>query len=376
MRTLDEFARHKQGEIGVQKLLRRLRHVPAGLLNFCSNDYLALSQDGRLIEAACMAGQRYGTGAGASRLVTGNHLLYEQLESTIAALKGTEAALVFGSGYLANIGVIPALVGERDLILADELSHACMMSGAKLSGARVLVFKHNDVAHLSSLLAKHRSTAEHCLVMTEGVFSMDGDMAPLAALDRVTKEFGGWLLTDDAHGLGVVGSGRGSAAHWHVKPDLQMGTLSKSVGSYGGYVATSQVVNEFLINRSRSLIYATGLPPAVVAASISGLQIIAQDLELCALPMRNAKLFSSLLGLQEPQSAIVPLIVGAADLALAASELLEREGYVVTAIRPPTVPNGTARLRFTFTAQHARHDIERLAGTVKRLVLPMMAPEK
>lgn len=378
MGSLDEFARRKLERLASASLVRRLRTTDTGAghrlrgdarrrVNFCSNDYLGLAQDARLVEAACEAAASYGAGAGASRLVTGNHPLYATLEAKIAALKGTEAAVVFGSGYLANLGAIPSLAGEGDLVLADALSHACMMSGARLSGARVELFAHNDVDDLKAKLATFRGAARHCLVITEGVFSMDGDLAPLRDIVSVAREHDAWTMTDDAHGLGVVGEGRGSAAHWGVAPDVQMGTLSKAVGAYGGYVAASAAVVELLINRARSLIYATALPPPVVAAAIAGVDIIAREPALCARPLAKARAFAAALDLPPAQSAIVPLVMGSAARALAASAALEEAGFLVTAIRPPTVPDGTARLRVTFSAAHDDRDVAALAQAVRRL---------
>lgn len=378
MTSLDDYAAGRLQALASASLLRRLRTTDTGpshrvrardAVNFCSNDYLGLAGDARPAVAAAEAARAFGVGAGASRLVTGNHALYEVLEAKIAALKGTEAAVVFGSGYLANLGTIPALVGAGDLILADALSHACMMSGARLSGANVVLFRHNDVADLVALLTVHRRSARHCLVLTEGVFSMDGDLAPLPDIIAAARDHDAWVMTDDAHGLGVIGNGRGSAAHWGVRPDVQMGTLSKAVGSYGGYVAASRAVADLLVNRARSLIYATGLPPTVVAASIAGLDIIASDALLCAAPLRRARAFAAALDLPVPQSPIVPLIVGESGVALEASAALEAHGFLVTAIRPPTVPDGTARLRVTFTAAHREEDVRRLAEAVSA-VLP------
>lgn len=365
MVSLDRFAAEKLDAAAARSLLRHLPDPAAGGLNFCSNDYLGLSRDPRLMEAARQALQLHGTGAGASRLVTGNHSAYGDCEAAVAALKATEAALVFGSGYLANIGTIPALVGPGDMIVADALSHACMMSGARLSGAEVFVFRHNEASHLGALLAQHRARFRHCLVMTEGVFSMDGDLAPLAAIAQEAGAYEAWLMTDDAHGLGVVGGGRGSAHAAGVVPDIQMGTFSKAVGSYGGYVAASRPVIDMLVNRARSLVFSTGLPPAVVAACTAGLRIISEDRALCARPIALAQLFCETVGLPAPSSAIVPVVVGDADRALAASQLLGAEGFLVRAIRPPTVPEGTARLRVTFTANQREDDVVRLAHAVR-----------
>lgn len=370
MRSLNDFARHKLDQLASESLARTLRTVApnAGPLNFCSNDYLGLTQDPRLKEAAAAAAREFGAGAGASRLVTGNHPLYEVLERKLAALKGTDAAVVFGSGYLANVGTIPVFAGEGDLILADELSHACMLTGAKLSGATVALFRHNDLTHLRELLAERRASARHCFILTEGVFSMDGDLAPLPEIMRLARAYDAWVMTDDAHGLGVIGEGRGAAAHWGVVPDIQMGTLSKAAGAYGGFVAASRPVIDLLINRARSLIYATGLPPGVIAAASAGIDIIAEDKALCARPVTLARSFCLALNLPAPQSAIVPIIVGRAEAALEASAALEQQGFLVAAIRPPTVPQGTARLRVTFTAAHREEDVARLADAIRPFV--------
>jgi 8-amino-7-oxononanoate synthase len=380
MRSLDEFACGKLAALE----RARLRRTPVvtvrdgifaerggrRLLSFSCNDYLNLSRHPAIIKAAVEAAQRYGVGAGASRLVTGNHPLYDELESRLARLKGTEAACVFGSGYLANIGIIPALAGSGDLILVDELSHACIHAGAKLSGAQVRRYRHGDVAHAEALLAEHRGRHAHTLIVTDGVFSMDGDLAPLEELAGFAKHHDAWLLADDAHGLGVVGHGRGSSfANGGAEVPLQMGTLSKAVGAYGGYLCASQAVVDLMRTRARPFIYSTGLPPPVVAAAIAALDLIERDPALTEEPLRKARLFTRALNLPEAQSAIVPVIVGEAEAALAASAMLENEGFLVVAIRPPTVPAGTARLRFAFTAQHPEAEIERLAGIVRTRVM-------
>ena len=383
MRSLDDFACGKL-EALERAQLRRSPVVTARdgifverggrrLLSFSCNDYLNLSRHPAVIKAAVAATERYGVGAGASRLVTGNHPLYEELETALARLKGTEAACVFGSGYLANIGIIPALVGRGDLIVLDELCHACINAGAKLSGATVLRYRHCDVGHAEALLAEHRNAHERALVTTDGVFSMDGDMAPLKALSALGDRHDAWLLADDAHGLGVVGGGRGSAFADAANVPLQMGTLSKAVGAYGGYLAASRAVIDLMRTRARSFIYSTGLPPPVVAAAIAALDLIERDTALTAAPLRKARLFTRALNLPEAQSAVVPVIVGEADVALAASAMLEDEGFLVVPIRPPTVPAGTARLRFAFTAAHPEAEIERLAGIVRSRVMELAA---
>jgi 8-amino-7-oxononanoate synthase len=341
------------------------------LLSFSCNDYLNFSQHPQIIAAAIDAIQRYGVGAGASRLVTGNHPLYDELETRLARLKGTEAACVFGSGYLANTGIIPALVGSDDLIIVDELAHACIHAGAKLSGAQVHLYRHCDTSHAEAILAQHRAGKKHALIATDGVFSMDGDIAPLAELSELGRRFEAWLLSDDAHGLGVVAGGRGSAfvntkGQSSIDVPLQAGTLSKAVGAYGGYLCSSRTVIDLMRTRARTFIYSTGLPPAIVAAASAALELIERDPAYAAEPLRKARLFTRALNLPEAQSAIVPVIVGDAAAALAASDLLRDNDFLVVAIRPPTVPPGTARLRFAFTAQHGDDDIMRLAGIVRQ----------
>jgi len=358
-RVLSETERAKEG---------RTSRDGRQLLSFCCNDYLGLSQHPDVKRAASKAVEKYGVGAGASRLVTGNHPLYSDLENRLARLKCTETSLVFGSGYLANIGIPPVLVGKGDLILADELSHASMHAGMRASNAYTRLFRHNDIVDCHRILVQERGKYRHCLIMTEGVFSMDGDRAPLQGLCDLAEEYDAWLMTDDAHGLGVLGNGRGSAAEAGIaeRIPLQMGTLSKAVGSYGGFICAAKPVIDLLINRARSLIYATGLPPAAVAAASAALGIIEIDRDLVSIPMERAKRFTRQLCLPDPESTIVPLLAGTSENALRLSHLLEEEGFLVTAIRPPTVPEGTARLRFTFAAHHTEGDIDRLVKAVKR----------
>lgn len=335
------------------------------LISFSCNDYLNLSHHPEVCRAAIRAIETYGAGAGASRLVTGNHPLYRALETRLARMKGTEAATVFGSGYLANIGIIPALVGKDDLIVMDELAHACMHAGARLSHAKVTVFRHNDIDACRDVLAARRARYGHCLLLTERVFSMDGDVAPAAGLAELAREFDAWLMTDDAHGFGVLDAGDPS----HAKDvPLQMGTLSKAVGAYGGYLCAAEPVIELIRNRARSFIYTTGLPPSVVASADAALAIMEGDPDLIAKPLHKARLFTSLLNLPSAQSSIVPVILGEEEKALAASDALREQGFLVIAIRPPTVPEGTARLRFTFTAGHEDADIRRLADGVRPFV--------
>jgi 8-amino-7-oxononanoate synthase len=372
--SLDRYATQKLESL-VRRNLRRELSVTdrsggrlvasrnARLISFACNDYLGLSHHPEVIAASQEATARYGVGAGAARLITGNHPLYAELERQLAALKGTEDAVVFGSGYLTNIGAIPALAGARDLVVLDELCHSCLLAGASLSRAHVVTFKHNDADDAKRILEAERQRYRHCLLITEGVFSMEGDLAPLPKLAALTTSYDAWLMTDDAHGLGVVGNGRGStfAHETPIEVPLQMGTLSKAVGGYGGYVCASRAVAELLRNRARSFVYATALPPGVVAAASKALEIIATDAALVARPLARARLFAATFDRPPAESAIVALVLGATERALAASETLRTVGYLVPAIRPPTVPNGTARLRFAFSALHAEADVTALA---------------
>jgi 8-amino-7-oxononanoate synthase len=343
------------------------------MLSFSCNDYLGLTHHPKVKEAAIAAVNTYGTGAGASRLVTGNHPLFGKLEARLARLKGAEAACIFGSGYLANAGIIPALMGAGDLIIADELSHSCLWAGANLSAAHVEIFRHNDVEHARALLEAHRDRHDHALIVTDGVFSMDGDLAPLHELGALAHGFDAWLMSDDAHGLGVIGGGRGSSFTRDEKApvDLQMGTLSKALGSYGGYLCASQSVIDFIKTRARTLIYSTGLPPASVAAAIAALDVIEGDPEFAGLALAKARRFTRACSLADAQSPIVPILMGDAALALEAQAILEREGFLAVAIRPPTVPPGTARLRLAFCAGHSDEDIARLAALVRENILSM-----
>jgi len=380
--SLDQFAQAKLDDLQRRHLRRALAETVREdgiwverdgkrLLSFSCNDYLNLTQHPAIKQAAIAAIEKYGAGSGASRLVTGNHPLYAQLEARLARIKQTQAAVVFGSGYLANAGIIPVLIGRDGLVLADELSHACLFAGAQLSRGKVLAFRHNDVGHARELLATHRAEHDHALIVTDGVFSMDGDLAPLAELLTVANEYDAWLMSDDAHGLGVVGGGRGSSFtdNTHIPIPLQMGTLSKAVGAYGGYLCASAEVIDLIRNRARTLIYSTGLPPACVAAAVAALDLIEREPGYAALPVQKANTFTKAAGLPDAQSPIVPVIIGEEEETLAASRLLADEGYLAAAIRPPSVPAGTARLRLTFTAQHPDDAIARLAGIVRDKIL-------
>jgi 8-amino-7-oxononanoate synthase len=381
LNTLDTFAAGKLAQLDEARLRRSLIDTcrPAEdedgpiairngrrLVSFSCNDYLGLSRHPKVKRAAIAAIRAYGVGAGASRLVTGNHPLFAELEARLAELKGAEAACVFGSGYLANLGIIPALVGEGDLILVDELAHACIFAGSRLSSAERRIFRHNDVEHARAILAVERARFRQALLVTDGVFSMDGDRAPIIALATLCAANDTWFMADDAHGLGVIEAGRGSTFADSGKADvpLQMGTLSKAIGSYGGYLCASRPVIDLMKSRARTLIYSTALPPASAAAAIAALDLIESDPALTMRPLAKARAFTHRLGLPEAQSPIVPLVLGSAEAALVASKMLEDEGFLVIAIRPPTVPEGTARLRFAFSAGHGDEDIARLTDIV------------
>lgn len=336
------------------------------MISFSCNDYLGLTHHPAVKAAAVAAIGLYGVGAGASRLVSGDHPLFGELEGRLAALKGAQAACIFGSGYLANMGIIPTFAGPGDLVLIDELAHSCIWAGAKLSGAGVVAFRHNDVADLAAKLGAGRRLARHALVATDGVFSMDGDIAPLDVISGLAQAYDAWLLVDDAHGLGVLGGGAGTARLFpHAHIDLHMGTLSKALGGYGAYVCATKPVIELIKMRARTLVYTTGLPPACVAGAIAALDVIAADPARVAGVLAKARRFTTALGLPEAQSAVVPIILGGAETALAAAADLAEQGLLVVPIRPPTVPEGTARLRVAFTAGHPVEAIDRLADAVR-----------
>lgn len=379
--SLTRFATEKLDRLKKARLHRELTPTSAAanafvnrdgrkLVSFASNDYLGLTQHPDVVAASVHATQTLGSGAGASRHVTGNHALYRELEQALAAFKGTEDAVVFGSGYLTNIGVIPALVGPDDLIVMDERCHSCIHAGAALARSRVVHFAHNSASAAESLLRRHRHEHRHCLMLTEGVFSMDGDRAPLGRLAEIASAMDAWLMTDDAHGLGVVESGRGSGYRdgARLAIPLEMGTLSKAIGAYGGYLCTSRIVADLIRNRARSLIYTTALPPGVIAAAIESLEIIAANPALTEQPLRNARRFAALRDMPEPQSAIVPVMLGTPLRALEASRRLEELGFLAIAIRPPTVPDGTARLRCAFSAAHTIDTVDRFAAAVDRAI--------
>lgn len=335
------------------------------LVDFSSNDALDLAGHPRVVEAAAEAARAYGAGATASRLVSGNHPLFSRLEARLAAHKETEAALVVGSGFLANAGVVPALVAEPDLVVVDALAHASLMTGVRLARSSVVVAPHNDVAAVAAALAAYRreqGPSGRCLVVTESVFSMDGDRAPLPQLAEVCRAHDAWLLVDDAHGF-LVSPDEPPVSRF---ADVVTGTLSKATGSYGGTIAGPAALIELLLSRARTLVYSTGLPPSAVAAVLAALDVVDDEPERMARPRALAARFCDAVGLPSPASHIVPLTVGAEGAALELMAGLVEDGFLAVAIRPPTVPSGTSRLRLSFSAGHSEEDVDGLAAHVRR----------
>lgn len=330
-----------------------------------SNNYLALSTHPKVVAAAVEAAQEYGTGASGSRLMTGNCQLYTALESKIATVKSTEAAIVFSAGYLANVSTIPVLVGEDDLILSDALNHASIIDGCRLSKATRQIYRHCDVAHLKELMA-NSARFKRRLIITDGVFSMDGDIAPLPDICEVADEYDAMVMVDDAHAFGVLGEyGGGTVDHFRLKNRgiIQLGTLSKAVGAVGGYVAGSRILIDALINSARSFMFGTGLPPSTVAAATAAIDVIQSTPELRHQLFANAQWLKTALleagfELLPSETQILPLILGASTIASQFADALVDYGVYAPAIRPPTVPEGTSRLRISVMASHTPGDLE------------------
>ncbi len=381
---MDRAFRSELLAIEAAKRLRTLRPIAAvegttltregcSAINFSGNDYLGLSQDPALKAAATEAIAKWGTGSGASRLISGNLALHEALEAEIAEWKGTAAALLFNSGYHANIGAIPALAEAGDAVLSDALNHASLIDGIRLSRAAVEVFVHCDMESLETALKK-TARARRRLIVTESVFSMDGDCTPLLALFDLAERYDAWIYLDEAHAVGVLGpQGVGLVGKEKIPIDrrhrlIQMGTLGKALGSFGAYIAGSRALCDYLVNRARSFIFTTALPPAAIAAAHAAIGLIRRD------SSRQDRLWENLRTLHRaltpqlplPQSAIVPVILGDETQALSASRELEKAGYFVQAIRPPTVPPGTSRLRIALSAMHRETEIQSLAQAIAK----------
>ncbi len=367
---LDRALRCVEGDQGPTLLIQG-REV----INFSSNNYLGLANHPALREAAKAAIDRYGCGSGASRLISGNMTLHEELESKIAQLKGTEAALVFNSGFQANTGVIPVLVGEGDVILSDGLNHASIIDGCRLSRAKVAVYEHCDLDELEQRL-KNALPNGRKLIVTESLFSMDGDEAPLADIVRLAEQHGAMVMVDEAHATGVYepdGAGIVARLGLGERVLVQMGTLGKAVGGFGAYVAGSKALRELLINRCRSFIFTTSLPPAVMAMSIAAIDLIKKEPERRQALRNNCRLLRSGLeslrySLGTNQSQILPLMIGDATQCMKLSKDLLQRGVFAQGIRPPTVPAGTSRLRITLMATHTREHISQALKVFEEVV--------
>ncbi len=325
------------------------------LISFCCNDYLGLSCNSKVKKAAIEAVKKYGVGARASRYVTGNNSLYTKLEAQIAKFKNCQDAIVFSSGYSCAIGVIPALVGQGDLIVADKLIHSSLIDGSKLSGARFMRFLHNDISQARKILEENRSNFKKCLIITENIFSMDGDLGDTLGLLELSQEFDCLLISDDAHGLWIKEDEPFMPSNY-----IQLGTLSKAIGGLGGYVAGDKTTIEYLRNFAKSQIYSTALPPAILAACLESINTINQK-NIGKKTLKNAEYFCKLMNLPKPQSAIVVIIIGDNKKVLDIAKNIEEKGFLISAIRPPTVEAGKSRLRITFSSEHKKSDIKKLA---------------
>ncbi len=357
-------------QLVARSLIRRLRTIESAtgpvvalegqrIILLSSNDYLGLTQHHAVVQAAIRATEQFGTGAGASRLISGTLPPHTFLETSLASFKQMEAALVFGSGYLANLGIIPALIPRGGLVLADRLCHASLMDGCRLTGADFRIYRHGDSGHVESLLKRTRPDRP-TLIVTDGLFSMDGDVAPLPDLAALASRHGATLYVDDAHGTGVMGSsGRGTIEHFGIEKDIpfHMGTLGKALGSIGAYIVGPQELIEYLINSSRPFMFTTAPPPGAMAAASAALAVIQHE------PERRARLWTNrnhlFTGLQKlgfrmtpTVSPIIPILVGDPSKALAFAERLLADGVYAPAIRPPTVPAHTSRIRVTVTSEH------------------------
>lgn len=339
-------------------------------VNFASNDYLGLAGHTYIREKAKNAIDFYGFGAGASRLLGGGCSLHKELEERTALFKGTEASLVFNSGYAANAGILPSIADKDFTIFSDEFNHASIIDGCRLSGAKLYIYRHKDLSHLGELIEKGSSGKK--LVITDTVFSMEGDIAPLKGIYEICRNNDALLYIDDAHGTGVLGNGKGALSHFQIRPEpwiIQMGTFSKALGSYGAFVAGTSVVIQWILNTARSFVFSTALPPCIVAGSLAGLELVERDSgPLLKLRSNREKLANSLSALgfdiMGSETPIIPIKTGTIKDTLRISRRLFEKGIYAPAIRPPTVK--TPRIRITVTAAHTEEDIERLIEALKK----------
>lgn len=346
-------------------LTRRLPSGRADFLEFSSNDYLGLADHPLLKEAAVRAIEMYGSSVASSRLMSGNISLHEELETRLARLTGMESALLFGSGFLANTGLLSSITSRDDIIFADRLNHASLVDGAILSRAGVFRYKHCDVEQLEYFL-KNRTCRGNRFIVTDSLFSMDGDIAPLRRLEQLSRRHDCSLIVDEAHAIAVFGKGGGICREYDIKPHAVIGTLSKALGSYGGFVSGNADLIKYLINRARTFIYSTGLPPAAAAAALKAVDIVESSPDSGKKLLEMAADFRNMIkpsgfSTEPSESQIIPIRLGENNRAVILSEFLRSNGISAVAVRPPTVPSGTARLRFSVTLRHSREDLYRTA---------------
>jgi 8-amino-7-oxononanoate synthase len=381
METIRKFLKARETE-GLLRKLRPAAMRKSGTIRFgekeytdlSSNDYLGLSSHPKLITAAKEAVEIYGVGASASRLLSGDLEIYHRLEEETAKFKGKDRALIFNSGYQANIGILSALYGEGDVIFSDKLNHASIVDGLMLSGAKFFRFKHNDAEHLKSLLEKERAKYKHALIITETIFSMDGDRPDLRSLVLLKEKFNCAIMVDEAHATGIFGpNGSGVVEEEGMtdKIDLIMGTFGKALGSFGAYLASSGEIIEYLVNKCRSFIYSTALPPVTIACNLVSIELIREEPHRRRELLRSAAYFRGLLKEKgfdvKGSSQIVPVITGDNHTTVEMARALQEKGYWVMPIRPPTVPPGEARLRFSLSFDHKEHILRRLADDIEKI---------
>jgi len=385
MLNLDSLLQQELEGLRLRGLFREMREVngmqgPTVTIDnkeailLSSNNYLGLASHPEVIKAQVQAAEEFGAGSAAARLISGNITLYEKLERKIADFKGTEAAIVFATGYMANVGTISALVGEKDLVICDKLNHASIIDGARLSRATLRVYPHRDLERLEDILKKGSGYGKR-LIITDGIFSMDGDMAPLPELIEISQKYGAILMLDDAHGTGVLGdTGRGTCEYFGIKKGvhIQMATLSKALGNLGGFIAGSRTLIEYIRNKARSFIYSTALPPALLAGSIKAIEIVEKDAGLRKNLWSNVKRFSEgLIGLgldiMDTRTQIIPISMGDASLTMKASEFLLKNGIFAPGIRPPTVPKNKCRIRTSLMTTHTNEHIDRAIEVFKHI---------
>ena len=349
----------------------RVKRDDKEYLMMASNNYLGLTFDSRVIEGALKGAQQYGTGSGGSRLVSGTFPLFTELEKELANFKNTEKALVFNTGYMANVGTISAIADKNTIIFSDALNHASIIDGCRLSRGTVKAYSHCDVDELKYLLKQvNRNTRK--LIVTDGVFSMDGDIAPLDTLYELSRDYNALLMVDDAHATGTIGNGHGTAAYFNLEKeiDIQLGTLSKSLGSVGGYVAANSTIIDYLVNTSRSFIFSTALSPADIGAALAALQLLATDASVLGRLQANVNYMADQLlsmGIDATnETPIFPILIGSNEDTLAVSDYLYEAGIIGTAIRPPTVPIGESRIRLTVTAAHNKEQIDYVCHTLHK----------